>query len=64
MKPLEFQGDKEKPFRIKTDRATYDLIHTAKQQQEFVLESLGKELFDGFFPDNRRTSAHKFYAGT
>ncbi len=24
---------------IKTDRATYELIHTAKQQQEFVLES-------------------------
>ncbi len=24
---------------IKTDRATYDLIQTAKQQQEFVLES-------------------------
>jgi len=24
---------------IKTDRATYDLIHTAKDQQEFVLES-------------------------
>jgi len=24
---------------IKTDRATFDLIQTAKQQQEFVLES-------------------------